>query len=134
MMIRKIDAAVLFVKDRARCMLFYRDILGLSVTFSDSNSDAFRLEEQDFVLLDVAAAAEMIGEEALSLQQEAGHRVLLCAGVEDVDATYKMLTAKGVAFIKTPKSQPWGRRTAYFADPEGNIWEIWHSLPPEHQQ
>lgn len=132
-MIRKIDAAVLFVKDRARCALFYRDILGLPATFSDANSDAFKLEEQDFVLLDVSAAAEMVGEEALSHTGEAGHRVLLCAGVENVDATYKALTAKGVAFIKPPKSQPWGRRTAYFADPEGNIWEIWHSLAPEQQ-
>src|ERR1700690_2364191 len=131
MMIRKIDAAVLFVQDRAKCMMFYRDTLGLQVTFSDSNSVAFRLEDQDFVLLDISAAAQMISEEALSLHKEAGHRVLLCAGVEDVDAVYKALTAKGVAFIKPPISQPWGRRTAYFADPEGNLWEIWHSLAAE---
>ena len=134
MMIRKIDAAVLFVQDRAKCMMFYRDTLGLQVTFSDSNSVAFRLEDQDFVLLDISAAAQMISEEALSLHKEAGHRVLLCAGVEDVDAVYKALTAKGVAFIKPPISQPWGRRTAYFADPEGNLWEIWHSLAAEQQK
>lgn len=130
-MIRKIDAAVLFVHDRERCMLFYRDALGLPVTFSDSNSVAFRLGDQDFVLLDIAAAAHMISEAALSLHAEAGHRVLLCAGVDDVDAVYKALTAKGVAFIKPPISQPWGRRTAYFADPEGNLWEIWQSLAAE---
>jgi uncharacterized glyoxalase superfamily protein PhnB len=88
----------------------------------------------DFVLLKGSAAVEMISEKALSLHKEAGHRVLLCAGVEDVDAVYKVLSAKGVAFIKPPISQPWGRRTAYFADPEGNLRELWHSLPSEQQK
>src|SRR5260221_10480584 len=109
MMIRKVDAAVLFVEDRAKCTIFYRDKLGLKETFSDSNSVAFRLEDQDLVLLDISAATDMISEEALSLGKGVGHRVLLCAGVEDVDVVYKALTAKGVAFIKPPKSQPWGR-------------------------
>ncbi|SRR5258708_4815550 len=133
-MIRKIDAVVLFVQDLTNCMMFYRDKLGFPVTFNDDVSFAFRLEDQDFVVLKVSAAVEMVGEEALSLHKEAGHRVLLCAGVEDVDAVYKAFMAKGVEFIKPPKSQPWGRRTAYFADPEGNLWEIWHSLAPEQQK
>lgn len=133
-MIRKIDAAVLIVQDLAQCMTFYKDTLGLPVTFSDANSFAFRLEDQDFVLLKVSAAVQMLGEEALSLHRDnrdIGHRVLLCANVEDVDAVYNTLTARGVAFIKPPISQAWGRRTAHFADPEGNLWEIWQSLPPK---
>ena len=134
MMIRKFDAAVLFVQDLDRCMMFYRDALGFQVTFSDSNSFAFRLEDQDFVLLKESAAAEMITEEAISLHKEAAHQVLLCAGVEDIDAVHKALTAKGVVFIKPPIDQPWGRRTAYFADPEGNLWEIWQSLASEQQK
>jgi catechol 2,3-dioxygenase-like lactoylglutathione lyase family enzyme len=36
--------------------------------------------------------------------------------------------AKGVTFLKNPTDQPWGMRTAHFADPEGNIWEINHSI------
>src|SRR5258707_55773 len=133
-MMRKIEAAVLFVQDLDKCMKFYRDQLGFPVTFSDDNSFAFRLEDQDFVLLKLSAAANMVGEEALSLHNEAGHRVLLCVGVGDVDAGYKAFTAKGVAFVKPPISQPRGRRTAYFADPEGNLWELWHSLDSEQQK
>lgn len=126
-MIRKIDAVVLFVEDLKTCMVFYRDKLGLLNTFNDDVSSAFRLEEQDFVLLERAAAIKMIGEEALSFHNQTSHRVLLCVGVENVDNTYAELTAKGVTFIKPPVSQAWGRRTAYFADPEGNLWELWHS-------
>lgn len=130
-MFRKISATVLFVQDLDRCMTFYKDILGLEPVFTDADSAAYQMEDHDFVLLKTSAAARMVGEEALSFGKEAGHRVLLCIGVEDVDATYKTLTDKGLTFIKPPKSQHWGRRTAYFADPEGNLWELWHSLPDE---
>ncbi len=132
-MFRKFDAAVLFVQDLSKCAAFYRDKLGFEATFTDANSVAFRLEDQDFVLLKEAAAVDMITEEAVSLHKAAGHRMLLCMGVQDVDAVYESLTAKGVAFIKPPKDQPWGRRTAYFADPEGNLWEIWHFLNAAQQ-
>lgn len=42
----------------------------------------------------------------------------------DVDLLYQQLQANGVQFIDKPKTQPWGQRTAYFTDPDGNIWEI----------
>ncbi len=83
MLIRRVDAVVLFVRDRAKCMAFYRDTLGLPVTFSDTHSDGLRLEDQDFVLLDISAAAQMVSEEALALQREVSHTMLLCAGVKD---------------------------------------------------
>lgn len=130
-MIPTINAVVLFVQDLAGCTKFYQNTLGLEPTFSDADSVAFRLQDRDFVLLKVSAAVQMLTEEALSLYKEVGRRVLLCAGVEDVDVVYKALTDKGVEFIKPPISQPWGRRTAYFADPEGNLWEIYHHLAAE---
>jgi lactoylglutathione lyase len=130
-MIGKVDAIVLFVDDLDKCMRFYRDTLGFKVTFNDDVSFAFRVEDQDFVLLKVSAAVDMLGEAALSPRPAAGHRVLHCVGVKNVDAVYEALTAKGLAFIKPPISQPWGRRTAHFADPEGNLWELWHSLETE---
>src|SRR5258708_21002631 len=113
MMMRKIDAAVLFVQDLDKCMMFYRDQLGFPVTFSDDNSFAFRLEDQDFVLLKLSAAANMVGEEALSLHNEAGHRVLLCVGGEDVGAVYKAFTAKGDASVHPPITRPWRNRPSY---------------------
>ncbi|MBZ0294362.1 MAG: VOC family protein [Anaerolineae bacterium] len=130
-MIRRINAAVLFVHNLEGCAAFYQDTLGFQETFRDAHSVAFQLKDQDFVLLAIPAAIDMISEEALSLHQAAGHRVLLCAEVEDVDAVYSALTNKGLVFIKPPKDQSWGRRTAYFADPEGNLWELYHFLASE---
>ena len=127
-MINKISAAVLIVQDLEKCMLFYRDKLGLEVVFTDPVSVAFRMEGQDFALVEAAAIVEMINEEAVSLHPGAGQKVMLCADVEDADAVYQAFTSKGVEFIKPPIDQPWGWRTAYFADPEGRLWEIRQSI------
>ena len=127
-MFHRIDATVLFVRDLARCLTFYRDTLGLEVQESDPDSVSFQMENVYFLLLEVSAAARMISEGALELKIEGGPQGLLAAGVEDVDAAYEALKAKGVTFLRPPTDQPWGLRTAYFADPEGNLWEINHSI------
>ena len=123
-MFHSVAATVLFVRDLDKCRTFYRDILGLQVTESTPERAAFQMENVYFLLLEVSAAAHMISEEALELKIEGGPRMLLAAGVEDVDAAYEALSTKGVTFLRPPTDQPWGLRTAYFADPEGNLWEI----------
>jgi catechol 2,3-dioxygenase-like lactoylglutathione lyase family enzyme len=127
-MFHRVMATGLFVRDLARCLTFYRDTLGLEVQESTPDSVSFQMENVYFFLLEVSAAAHMISEEALELLIEGGPRVLLAAGVEDVDAAYEALKAKEVTFLRPPTNQPWGLRTAYFADPEGNLWEINQSL------
>ena len=123
-MFHRIAATVVFVKDMAKCKTFYRDTLGLQVTEHDPEHVAVQMDNVYFLLLEVGAAAHMISEQELDLSIEGGPRGLLAAGVEDVDAAYEVLKAKGVTFLRPPTDQPWGLRTAYFADPEGNLWEI----------
>jgi lactoylglutathione lyase len=125
-MFNRVMAIELLVQDLARCTAFYRDTLGLQVRESESTPDSvsFQMGNVYFFLLEVSGAARMISEEALELRIEGGPRVLLAAGVEDVDAAYEALKARGVTVFRPPTDQPWGLRTAYFADPEGNLWEI----------
>ena len=130
-MIRKVNAVVLFVQDLEKMVQFYRDTVGLEVVFSDDVSFAFRMENQDFALVKVSAGVEMLNEQVLTSQSGVSHRVMLCADVADVDFVHKTLTAKGVSFIKAPIDQHWGWRTAYFADPEGNIWELRQAIPAQ---
>ena len=119
-------ATELLVKDLTRCTAFYRDTLGLEVQESESTPDSvsFRMGNVHFFLLEVSAAAQMISEKPLELKIGEDPRVLLAAGVADVDAAYEELKAREVMFLRPPTDQPWGLRTAYFADPEGNLWEI----------
>lgn len=127
-MFHKVMATVLFVQDLPGCVSFYRDTLGLEVQESDADSASFQMENVYFLLLKATAAAQMISAEPLELKFEGGPRGLLAAGVENVDAAYEELKAKGVTFLQPPTDQTWGLRTAYFADPQGHIWEINQSI------
>ena len=127
-MIRRVVATELFVRDLPRCTTFYRDTLGLKMTESDSESAVFKIGDVYFFLIETAAAAHLISEEPLELKLDGGPRSLLAVEVEDVDATYAALKSKGVTLLRPPTDQPWGLRTAHFADPEGNPWEIHRSI------
>lgn len=129
-MFRSIAAMVVFVKDMNTCKTFYRDTLGLEVTEDDSEHVSVHMDNVYFLLLEVGAAAHMIGAPELELKIRGGPRGLLATGVEDVDAAYETLSARGVTFLSPPTDQPWGLRTAYFADPEGNLWEINQPIGP----
>ncbi|MBV9932256.1 MAG: VOC family protein [Alphaproteobacteria bacterium] len=42
---------------------------------------------------------------------------------DDVDATYRQLSERGVRFVSPPRKQPWGT-FATFADPDGNTFVL----------
>ena len=46
--------------------------------------------------------------------------VMLQFMVEDVDEEYERLERIGVEWIKHPTTQPWGSRSVWFRDPDGN--------------
>ena len=43
---------------------------------------------------------------------------------EEVDAAIEGLRAAGARIVKEPEDAFWGGRSAYWADPEGNVWEV----------
>ena len=45
----------------------------------------------------------------------------------DVDEEYARVTDLGARSIFAPQTMPWGQRTCYISDPEGNLIEI-HSF------
>ena len=65
------------------------------------------------------------GSSGLALFTPPGHenRIGTFTGIsfvaDDVKATWKELTAKGVKFVQEPKEADWGT-SAIFADPDGN--------------
>jgi lactoylglutathione lyase len=124
-MIHKIEAMVLFVQDLAGCTAFYRDTFKLQYQGSDANSASFLLEDGLYlILLSPAGVRDLLGTKVNELKTRGGPCGLLAASVADVDTAYEELKAKGVTFVRPPTNQRWGLRTAHFADPEGNLWEI----------
>jgi uncharacterized glyoxalase superfamily protein PhnB len=45
-------------------------------------------------------------------------------GPEQVDESFAAAVRAGAAVVAEPVERPWGGRSAYVADPEGNRWEI----------
>lgn len=128
-MIRKVEAIVLFVHDLAGCTAFYRDTFKLAFQGSDADSATFRLHDGLYlILLAPSGTNDLLRAGGDALQNAGGPRGLLAVSVADVDAAHEELTAKGVTFVRPPTDQRWGKRTAHFTDPEGNLWEINQSI------
>ena len=131
MVIEKIHATLLMVRDFEASVRFYRDVLEFKVGDTDTGFMTFDIGDQTLAILDLSLAAKMISEEAVQPEKEYIPRSLFAIFLDDADAAYEALKARGVHFIKPPTTQPWGQRTAYFTDPDGNIWEISH-FPQDH--
>ena len=46
----------------------------------------------------------------------------------EVDACATLLSTKGVPILSPPIDQPWGHRTLYVRDPDGNVIEIYAEI------
>jgi uncharacterized glyoxalase superfamily protein PhnB len=56
-------------------------------------------------------------------------KVVLDFQVDDVDAHYERVNRLGVEWIMAPTTQPWGKRSMMFRDPEGNVINIFSAAP-----
>ena len=121
--VKGIDAITLFVEDLAATKAFYLEVFALPIHYEDDNSAVFEFRDTLINLLDIAEAPGLV-EPAVVAPREAGSRFQFTIGVDDVDATCEMLTARGVELLNGPMDRPWGIRTASFRDPGGYIWEI----------
>lgn len=123
----KLEGFGLFVKDMSTMIRFYRDILGFEIKEDEQSSNVYLIKDGVLFLLygrnDFEKMTLRHYDYATPIQ---GHTELALA-VENyatVDTTYKNLMDLGVASIMEPKTMPWGQRTCYVADPEGNLIEI----------
>ena len=124
----EIEVVTLFVEDVDAAKAFYVDVLGTEVVFGDEGSAVVKLSNLMINLLKVDNAPTLV-EPAEVGGPAAGARALYTIKVDDADAAYEELTRRGATFLNGPVDRHWGRRTAAFADPAGNVWEIAEELP-----
>jgi catechol 2,3-dioxygenase-like lactoylglutathione lyase family enzyme len=118
-----IDAITLFVEDLGAAREFYGRAFGLPVHFEDDNSTVYRFGDTIINLLQIQEAPELIAPARVA-DADSGARAQLTIGVDDVDATCRLLRERGVELLNGPMDRPWGVRTAAFQDPAGHVWEI----------
>lgn len=122
-LLNNLSVITLFVEDLDATKGFYQDVFGLSLVFEDDNSAVVNLGNTLINLLKISEAPDLMSPATIG-DRASGSRLLLTITVEDVDAMCAELANRGVELLNGPMDRPWGIRTASFADPAGNIWEI----------
>jgi len=51
-----------------------------------------------------------------------------CENPDEVDEAFEKLVTMGATPVHQPQNMPWNQRTALFADPDGNIHEIFSEI------
>ena len=125
--IRNLECITLFVEDLATSRKFYREIFDLEIVYEDPVSTVFKLENVMINLLMISEAPGLIAPAAVA-DRSAGRRLMFTVRVPNVDEVCAKLKTVGVQLLNGPQDRPWGRRTAAFADPAGNVWELAHEI------
>ena len=110
------------VSDQARSVVWYRDVLGLSIVAEDVEAHYVELAlGPGAVAITLVAPRPEWGEPAYS---EAQRRLGTVTGIafqtDSVDALELRLRHAGARITRGIEQQPWGERTIQFADPDGN--------------
>ena len=114
---------------------FYMDVLSFMVIEDLGNYVEFKSDGVRFSLCTREVMYEATAHDSYR-QPRAGQTFELAFPVgtqDDVDRIYREIIGKGVTPIKEPEMMPWGRKTAFIADPEGNIHEIYSYKPEDHK-
>ena len=108
----------LISKDAKTLAAFYRQILKIEPQFSGDNYAEFRTGNGVLAIFDATAQEKYIPGSAIA---GANRSVVLEFRVDDVNAEYARLQAVIKTWVKGPTTQPWGTRSIYFRDPDGNL-------------
>ena len=116
-------AVTIYAEDLAVSRKFYGEMLQMEEIFSNHDSVVYQMGSACLNVLMKENAPELV-EPLPIAPSSAGSRSLLTVTVDDVDAAYAALVARGVVFLNGPLDRPWGMRTAAFSDPSGHCWEL----------
>lgn len=123
--IRNMDYVVVFARDMAAMRKFYGEIMGFPI--NRDVGPAWIEYRVGGTLLTLTKHGLVFNDPetpkgALSLQ------LAFRVARAEVDACAEALKARGIALVEEPKDQPWGHRTLFFRDPDGNVIEIYADL------
>lgn len=123
----------LVVPDYDEALDFYVGVLGFRVV-----EDVVQAEqEKRWVVIEPPGAAGgaslVLGRATNDVQRAAigaqtGGRVFLFLSTDDFARDHAAMMAKGVRFVREPKTMDYGR-VAVFSDPFGNLWDLVEFAP-----
>ena len=126
----QIALITILTDDVPRLVFFYRSALGFEVL-----QDMGQYVELVNPGVRFAICARSVMESATGdpgfKQSRSGQTFELAfplPSVAELDQAYADIIANGANPIQSPSNMPWNQRTAFFADPDGNIHELFTDL------
>ncbi|MGM9689152.1 MAG: VOC family protein [Alloprevotella sp.] len=117
----------LFTTDNTKMVTFYRDIFGFHTEWDGSAPNVEMTLGDSRIILFPRDAFEQMTSQVYDYPQGTNGTVELSLDVPcfaDVDKEYERAVSMGAIPVFAPTTEPWGQRTCYVADPEGNLIEI----------
>jgi catechol 2,3-dioxygenase-like lactoylglutathione lyase family enzyme len=123
--IRAIDYSVIFVRDMAAMRRFYEDILRFSLSRELSpNWVEYRVGANTLAL----ATPGRTATDARTPTGSASLQLAFKVSAPDVDRCAAELVRQGIDLLSPPADQPFGHRTLFFRDPDGNLLEVFAEI------
>ncbi len=123
--IRAIDYTVIFVRDMAAMRRFYEDVLAFPLLRELSpNWIEYGIGLNTLALARPSRTARDAPTPAGSAALQLAFRVTAA----EVDACAEELVRRGAALLAPPTDQPFGHRTLFFRDPDGNLLEVYAEI------
>ena len=123
----RLDGFGLFVEDMPAMIRFYRDVLGFEIREEETAGNVYLVKDGTLFLLYGRKDFETMTHRRYEYIKGLNGHMEIALYVDtyaEVDAAYENAVAKGAAPVLPPETEPWGQRTCYIADPEGNLIEI----------
>jgi len=121
----KLTNSCLITSDVDRLIKFYEPVLGLKAKRSGENYAEFHTGAGVLAIFSADAQEKYIPGSAEAAENKS---VILEFKVGDVDREYGRLQGLVKTWVKPPTTQPWGTRSIYFRDPDGNLVDFYSVL------
>ena len=123
----RLDGFGLLVDDMGKMIRFYRDVLGFGIKEEENSSNVYLVKDGTLFLLYGRNDFEKLTRRRYEyIKGLNGHFeiALYVDTFDEVDAAFDNAVKNGAAPVLAPELEPWGQKTCYIADPEGNLIEI----------
>lgn len=123
----RLDGFGLLVDNMANMIRFYKDVLGFEIKENEDASNVYLIKDNTlFLMYGRKDFEKMTSRRYEYVKGLNGHTeiALYVDTFEEVDQEYERIVAQGGQPVLEPTTEPWGQRTCYIADPEGNLIEI----------